>query len=357
MSSVEDRYREALSLYERDEFARAAAAFEEVLASCPAHVEARYKLANSRKDLCEWQAADRHYREVLELDPGHAEALNNLGAVCQARERLAEAETCYRRAIQCKPELAQPYLNLGRLLQMQARDREACDSYRQALAQGLDPGLFGHLLKAATGGASPKAPLGYVRETFDAFAGQFDRYLVHELGYRVPEQLAGLARRFVAGRRLEILDLGCGTGLAGESFAPLARSLVGVDASPRMLEAARRRGCYDALHAAEIEDWLAKAPPESFDLALAADVFIYIGDLREVFCGVARCLRPMGAFAFSVESCAGVDWCLLASGRYAQSAAYLSRLAGECGFDMLGRERATLRRGIEGELFWFQKKR
>src|SRR6185312_3401290 len=42
-----------------------------------------------------------------------------------------------------------------------------------------------------------------------------------------------------------MLDLGCGTGLAGTAFAPLADRLVGVDLSPAMVAQAENKQLYD----------------------------------------------------------------------------------------------------------------
>jgi SAM-dependent methyltransferase len=39
-----------------------------------------------------------------------------------------------------------------------------------------------------------------------------------------------------------------------------------------------------------------------YDLALAADVFVYVNDLAPVFAEVARVLRPGGILAFTVET-------------------------------------------------------
>ena len=49
-----------------------------------------------------------------------------------------------------------------------------------------------------------------------------------------------------------MLDLGCGTGLAGAAFRPHVDWLVGVDLSPKMIEAARAKGLYDQLAVADI---------------------------------------------------------------------------------------------------------
>jgi predicted TPR repeat methyltransferase len=69
-----------------------------------------------------------------------------------------------------------------------------------------------------------------------------------------------------------------------------------------------------------------------FDLAVAADVFIYVGDLAAVFQGVRRALREKGIFAFSVEASEQQDLVLRATRRYAHSRSYLERLAKAHGF-------------------------
>ncbi len=197
-------------------------------------------------------AAERELRRALELRPGHAEAHNNLGAALQLMQRAEAAQANYRRAIALKPGLSQPYLNLGRLLQQLGKTSEARACYVQALAQGLDPGVFQHLLDAAQGARTAQAPPAYVRATFDSFAQQFDRHLVDTLDYRVPDMLSSAVRELSPPAQMDILDLGCGTGLCGDCLRDLARRMVGVDLAPKMLELARGRGCYQELAQAEI---------------------------------------------------------------------------------------------------------
>jgi predicted TPR repeat methyltransferase len=364
-------YRSALDAYERGDFVTAAGLCEQVLAAAPAHVEARYKLGNARKEQGAWHAAAGHYREVLRLSPQHAEAMNNLGAVYQMLERPGDAERWYRQAIGAGPALAQPCINLGRMLQSAGRLEEARKVYEAALANGGDVGVFGHLCdalgnasEAGAGPSSARAPEAYVRATFDAFAGDFDRHLRQDLGYRVPDRLATLLSEHcgavsagtLAGVRADVLDLGCGTGLVGDALDMDAGSLTGVDLSGQMLEAARRKGRYAALHQADVAAWLAATGPASFDCVIAADVFIYLGELDGIFRDVVRSLRPGGVFAFSVETCEGADYRLLPSGRYAQSGAYLERLAAQLGLRQLLREPAAIRQGVEGLLYIFQRR-
>jgi predicted TPR repeat methyltransferase len=101
-----------------------------------------------------------------------------------------------------------------------------------------------------------------------------------------------------------MLDLGCGTGLAGAAFRPLVRRLAGVDLSPAMVAQARAKKLYDRLDIGELLQFLATEASHGgvFDLVIAADVFVYLFDLATVAATVGRVLRPDGLFAFTVEA-------------------------------------------------------
>ena len=124
---------------------------------------------------------------------------------------------------------------------------------------------------------------------------------------------------------------------------PIARRLTGVDLSANMLAQARERDVYSDLECIELTDYLARCDAE-FDLVIAADVFIYLGDLAPVFAGVRRALRAGGRFAFSVEAGDPQEWELAATRRYRHSRPYLERLAAEHGFDVEAMETGVLRR-------------
>ncbi len=239
--------------------------------------------------------------------------------------RNGEAEAAFRRALHLAPDLELPYVNLGKLLEHQGKPDQAVEVYERALANGLDAPVFGHYLAAARGQVTDRAPARWVRDTFDNFAPLFDERL-HELQYDAPRRLAALVRSRTAGP-LDILDLGCGTGQCGTALASIRRRLVGIDLSEKMLAKARQLGIYDELHATDMLDWLSSAPEASFDLVIAGDVFVYVGDLEDTFREAARIVRAGGLFAFSTEESNDVDYRLLASGRYAQSEAYIRRLA------------------------------
>ena len=98
-----------------------------------------------------------------------------------------------------------------------------------------------------------------------------------------------------------------------------------------MLQIAGRRQIYDNLVCDGAIDFL-QTQTRSFDLVVAADVFIYIGELTAVFQGVRAALRAGGLFGFSIETSEGQDFVLTAGRRYAHSVAYLRRLSEQHGF-------------------------
>jgi predicted TPR repeat methyltransferase len=174
-------------------------------------------------------------------------------------------------------------------------------------------------------------PRRYVEALFDDYAADFQSHVLEKLGYRgfevLLQPLLGTGRRY-----RHVLDLGCGTGLCGPPIAPQADTIDGVDVSSAMLEQARKLGVYRELIHADLGEFLAATALRP-DLILAADVFIYVGDLATIFRSARRILEPGGCLAFTVELAKeGRDIQLLPSLRYAHSEAYIRRLADEARF-------------------------
>jgi predicted TPR repeat methyltransferase len=353
-TAAQEAFDEGMRHFEAGDLRAAAAAFERALVLAPRFERAHYQLGNVRQDEECWSDAEVHFRAALAITPEHAEAHNNLGVVLQVMAQPAEAEASYVRAAELKPALSQPYLNLGRLLEQLGRRADAIDAFRAGLERSAEPETFRHLLAALQDEViAGRAPAEYVRRTFDGFAAQFDRHLVERFDYRVPEAIAAVlpeVRRF-APASADVLDLGCGTGLSGMALRGIARSLTGVDLAPRMLEQARARGCYGELSENDLLAWMHASAEDRFDVIVAADVLVYFGALEPVFAEAARLARAGALFAFSIEVCEGQDWRLGKSGRYAQSAAYIRRLAAEHGFTVAIERDQRIRKPLVGLLY------
>ena len=115
----------------------------------------------------------------------------------------------------------------------------------------------------------------------------------------VPRWLADGLRRHAAHAGLDILDIGCGTGLIGARVRELAGRLDGVDISPAMLEQAKAKGVYDRLFEADLVPFMVQHPA-SCDAVLAAAALIHFGDLKALFEAASRCLRDKGLFVLTL---------------------------------------------------------
>lgn len=299
---------------------------EEARAAAPDHARVDYLLGVYNIDAGKLPEALAALDSSLRLDPTSAKAHNNRGSALQRLGRMAEAEAAFRRALELGPDLAPPYINLGHLLEARGESAAAIALYDAAIARGLDRGVFEHHRAAASRVTTRESPGSWVRATFDNFAPNFEGVL-RSLGYRVPEDLADRVIVRLPGPA-DILDLGCGTGLCGAALAGARRSLTGVDLSPKMLQRTAERRLYDHLHESDVATFVSGCASGAYDVIVAADVFIYIGDLDAIFAHVPRVLRSGGLFAFSIEEQDERDYLLLPTGRYAQSDAYIRRLAG-----------------------------
>ncbi|MCP9628130.1 methyltransferase domain-containing protein [Rhodopseudomonas palustris] len=246
-----------------------------------------------------------------------------------ARGEAAAAAELLLQAVELAPHFASAWFALGEIRADRLDDRPgAIDAWRRARA--ADPadrhgaGLRLMRLGALELGAMTPA---YVTSLFDQYAPRFEAALLGELGYRGPELLcdavldvcgAGRPPRFG-----QVIDLGCGTGLVGRLFRPLAAALVGIDLSAQMLAQARRSGAYARLVRADLVEGLAAESPAGTDLILAADVLIYIRDAAPLLCQAARVLKPGGLLAVTAETHAGDGVALTEGLRFAQSEACL----------------------------------
>jgi predicted TPR repeat methyltransferase len=205
--------------------------------------------------------------------------------------------------------------------------QNAIEAQQIALAEDPADGLGAGFALARLGVSVPaRAPAAFVRQLFDDYAGRFDRELVQRLEYRAPALLRQTWDNLGRAAPKTILDLGCGTGLAGEAFADLGAAIDGVDLSVQMLLRAEARGCYRRLIEADLDTALADTAAGSVDLVLAADVLVYIGDLAPVLAGMARVLVPGGTALFTLEAADSGTWTLHQGNRYAHAHAYVAGL-------------------------------
>jgi predicted TPR repeat methyltransferase len=306
--------------------------FQTAIRANPEFALAHNNLGNALCALGRHEEAVASFQEAIRLNPGYAAAHYNLGNALHARGEASKAIACFRRALAINPDFSNAASNLASVLVDSGETEEASALFQRALQIDPDNALARHMLAALNGETTASSPPGYVLRLFDGVANVFDQQLVDELGYQAPEFLREAVGRLADDphKQLDVIDLGCGTGLCGPLFSDLAKSLCGVDLSPNMLAKAEQRGVYDQLLLGDISSEL-RSTKQAFDLVLAADVFIYVGELRQLFEIVSSTLRAGGLFAFSLEKHEGSGYALRPTGRSAHSLDYIRDLADKFG--------------------------
>lgn len=272
-------------------------------------------------------------REAASLEPRSPSRALAYGEALRQAGHLPDAIAEFQRALRIDYTFAEARFALGCAWLDAGEPDKALEAFSYLEE---DDEVAPKIAQARAMKAAPRSDAGYVRHLFDQFSSDYDARMIGQLGYRAPLILRELAELVMAGRDgLSILDLGCGTGLSGEAFADLASRLDGVDLSPAMIEKARSRNIYDSLSMADIDTCL-DGDGRRYDLILAADTLVYLGDLTALFAGVARTLGPDGIFLATVEKKDGEGFELGPKRRWRHSEAYLRHVAAEARLDVSG---------------------
>lgn len=381
--------------YSKGDINNAIPQFSKAIRLNPNIWEAHYNLANSfiKKDMV--QQAIQHYITVLKLNPKHSYAKLNLGmayisinnyqqalslleestnvtaqpeligylAECYLHTgKIEQAINAYKQAISLQPEMAAWHHNLAILYLRKQEQALAKKHFNIAFNMQPDNKIAQHMLAALNVNTTANAPSEYVKSLFDQYADHYNQHVKNDLQYNVPIQLRHAINKFIndATAQQYILDLGCGTGLCGIYFRDLAKHLIGVDISPNMLMEAKKLGAYDLLCCCNILETIPGLNLEYFDLVLAADVFVYIGDLNNLFVMLYSSMRNNAMLAFTIEENFDTDdYILQVSGRYAHSHNYIKNLSERYGFIIKTDEAITPRwqagAPIAGRLFVLTK--
>lgn len=293
-----------------------------------------------RKLMGEPDKALTHFRKALDLKADHAEALANLGGLLLSAGMHEDAERHLRTALAINDKLADAWTWLGASRTRQDDEAEAVECFRRGAELGSR--IAAYEIERRSGANPDAPPPEAITMLFDNYASYFDQHLTETLGYRV-EAVTDVLAAVAGGRRFDVvLDLGCGTGAAGAVLRGMAKHLVGIDLSTGMLNKARERHVYNELVAADLVAHLGTV--KRTDLAFAADVLIYLGNLSPLFRALGRCLAAGGLFAFSIERGEGAGFQLQRSGRYTHAIPYVEALAAETGFRVDASEPVDLRK-------------
>jgi predicted TPR repeat methyltransferase len=312
------------------------------------------------------------YQRALNAEPNMPEVQNNLGNIYKNQDQFTEAEACYRRALLLRPDFVEVYCNLGGVLRNQKKFQEASGNYHKALELSptfkaayeglgichaelgereqaiecfnryleLDPGDNSEVklqLARLDAGEIPKRyPASVMLATYEKKAKNWDADIqktgVEFLGPRhVREMLEELD--LPRARQLDVLDIGCGTGVCGEYLRDYAKHLEGVDLSPHMLAQAQKKNCYDKLECVDVIDYM-QGCKRTFDLIVASGVLILFGDLSPVFQAASQLLKPGGMFVFTLYHSESEAVMVRYNLHFAHSESYVRQTAQDSGLQL-----------------------
>ena len=345
--------------------------YKQILEVNPTHYQSLGNLGLLAKQFNKYNISKGLLEKAIQTNPNFANAHYNLGNEYQELGETQQAINCYQQDIQISPNPhADTYHNLGVLMKQVGETQQAINYYQQAIAL-YDHVLISnpndqrahtsrqstlHLLNSQVGVTTKTAPKHYIQSLFDDYAKRFDHHLTETLDYKVPQLLKNrLATQLGSNLTFDMaIDLGCGTGLSGEAFRPICRQLVGIDLSPKMIEKAEKKQVYDSIENGEINKYLERNS-EKYDLFIATDLLIYVGDLTRLFSHVSKTSKSKAIFLFSTESVKNIDYILTSEVRYAHSTDYINQLAKLHKFNILRVENTTIRKKVEGQLFILQR--
>ena len=288
--------------------------------------------------------AEQCYLAAAHLDATCPDAYYMLSALYLKLERYAEARHFNYRGIISAPIDSTSIIARGQAYHELGRMEEAIALFEGWQRATPDNPVAAHLLNAYRDEISPEqCSVGYIEETFNTFANTFDNIL-GRLKYCGPMLVQNyLATQDFAITSLNVLDLGCGTGLIGDVLRPYARVLTGVDLSRSMLDQADAKHLYHHLHQTGITEFL-RSSAGQYDLVTCMDTFIYLGRLEETCALIYQNMKIGGQLLFSTEKLTELpDYKLNVSGRYSHHQDYLTTILNDTGFNILQVRDVTIR--------------
>ena len=342
--------------------------FQKALTLAPHAVPALINLANIETAIGEYKTAETRYRQALEFAPQSLDAHLNLADLLYRQKRLPEALEEYRTAVIIDPDTPEISNNLGVILKDLGEYKEALGLFFNAFKlrpqseefsinisetltllhsqkpdeaveiaqnwskQAPDNAFATHISASLQGDTLNESNKIYIEKLFDNFADNYELVL-QKLNYGVVRSL----RSFTGPIEGTVVDLGCGTGLAGMAYQTSVTKLIGVDISQKMLRQADKKGIYQELIKSDIVSYLQNKP--QVDAFIATDVFNYIGNLAPIINAVA----PI-KLAFSTEdNDTDTPYKLTSSGRFTHRPEHIETLLQNAGYHKIERQSSILR--------------
>ena len=285
-----------------------------------------------------------HLQKSLDINPNCISALNNLAVIYMDLEKYQKGLSLIKKIISLDKDNFLANKNAG-FMYTKLEDFEKAKIFLEyALKYNKDDDELNFIYDSVNNKTPKNAPLNYVESLFDNYAKHFETSLTKELDYKFPKKMCEFVidRNDIPNTFDNAIDLGCGTGLSGEVFRDYVDFFTGVDLSKNMLDIAKKKKIYDELLTGDICNTLEKST-KKYNLFIIADVFIYIGELQDIFSKIKNRSEEGAAIIFSTEHLEEGDYRLIKQ-RYRHSKNYIVKILKQNNFNLIEFKTEKLRK-------------
>ena len=283
-------------------------------------------------------------QKSLEIEPNYISALNNLAVIYMDLENYQEGLGLLQKVISLDKNNYLANKNAG-LLYTKLEDFEKAKIFLEnALKYNKDDDELNFIYASVDNKTPKNAPLNYVESLFNNYAKNFEISLTKQLDYKFPKKMCEFVINCndIPNTFDNAIDLGCGTGLSGEVFRDYVDFFTGVDLSNNMLDIAKKKKIYDELLTGDICGILEKNV-KKYNLFIIADVFVYIGELQDVFSKIKNRSEEGAIVIFSTEHLEEGDYRLVKQ-RYRHSKNYIEKILKQNNFNFIDFKTEKLRK-------------
>lgn len=280
-----------------------------------------------------WFDAAFRFRVTLMLDANYPRAAYNLGCCYLRLGKPAQAREALLKAQKLTPG------NSDVIFMLAAVDPKA-------LAPGQRP---------------TRMPMNLVTGYFNSVANGYD---ISEAqgNYQAGKVVAEFVDGALTNPAPNVLDLGCGSGIAARPWRAAAASIHGIDVTPAMLTLAERathadKKLYDTLLLADVSDLANASAANTIHLALLVNVAQFIGDLVPVLQGISKALAPGGLAVITTEPYpAGGEFGLNPStSRFGHAPEYTKKVVSAVGLTLVKEATVELYQGVPAQAYLVRK--
>lgn len=301
-------------------------------------------------------------REKLKDIPG---TNYKLGISHMHRGNISDAILRFRMVSFLTPENPDAHYNLGRCFIMAGENDNAKKQFEKTIQMKKNyAGVQYQIDKLEKPESINNIPADIITEKCESIAESYNEE-AQENDLNRSSALVKLALANIEDKNpnLQVLDLGCGTGICGEILfsKEVTKNITGVDLCPEMLKATKRikidgTSVYDFLEKQEINDYLSKNK-KSFDLIISDDAFHYLGDMEKTASMLKKSLNAKSILAFTARENLSDGYKLdISKDKFDYSSKYIKETLKKAGFEELQTKELEVTEGSIYNAFIFKKK-